>query len=406
MTTVLANPTDVWGAIMSAGSTDEQKAEDIVAHVEERLRQNPHQCLPTVLDLVDVHTPERARNAVHQLDPETLTGVDRLVWEKCARFPDRWIEHRLSPSGEEVFSIVVHGAHDEKYLCGRYVARKIDRETFDRALDLIEHGITPKLVIVYAGDSPDDTSYRHEVLRHASRIGIAVEEIKLDGTPTAAGVKNVLHTLNQRNDVHGVLVQTIRNAEIISTIRETLSSWKDPEYINSRHMGHVLFSEPNQRIEAPSTAMSCQRLIHEACGKDLRGKLVCIINGSAVIGRPLSVLLNNDGATTVVCNRFSGKYLDTIARMADVIVTATGKVGVVNARHMKPGLVIIDAAITRKGDRIVGDIKVTKAVHKRVAKITPVPGGVGPVTSAMLLSAVVDLAKAHHRRGKSAAVVV
>ncbi len=402
MTTPVIAPHDVWGAIINAQISPDEQAEQIVAHAQERLRQNPHQCMPTVLDLTGVNPPRPSRNTVHNLDPETLTGLNRLVWEKCARFPDRWIEQRLSPSGEELFAIVVHGEHDEKYLCGRYVARKIDRETFDRALDMIQHGITPKLVVVYAGDSADDTSYRHELQRHASRIGIAVEELQIVGEPTAKGVRDLLHRLNQRADVHGVLVQTIRNAEIISTIRETLSSWKDPEYINSRHMGHVLFSEPNQPVAAPSTAMSCQRLIHEACGKDLRGKLVCIINGSAVIGRPLSVLLNNDGATTVVCNRYTGKNLPAIARMADIIVTATGKIGVVNARQMKPGVVIIDAAITRQGTRIVGDIKVTGAVHKRVAKITPVPGGVGPVTSAMLLAAVVDLARAHHTRAGNA----
>ncbi len=359
--------------------------------------------MPTVLDLVDVDYPHTARHNVHALDPNTLTGVARLVWEKCARFTDRWIEQRLSPTGELLFAIVVHGAHDEKHLCGRYVARKIDRETFDRALEMIRHGITPKLVVVYAGNSPDDTSYRQELERHACRIGIAVESLQIEGEATAKGVRDLLHTLNGRCDVHGVLVQTIRNAEIITTIRgETLSSWKDPEYINSRHMGHVLFSEPNQPIEAPSTAMSCQRLIHEALGSDLKGKLVCIINGSAVIGRPLSVLLNNDGATTVVCNRYTGQYLPAIARMADVIVTATGKIGVVDEQVMKPGVVIIDAAITRVGNSIVGDVQVTDAVHKLVSKITPVPGGVGPVTVAMLLSAVVNLAKAHHRRSKTA----
>jgi methylenetetrahydrofolate dehydrogenase (NADP+)/methenyltetrahydrofolate cyclohydrolase len=121
-----------------------------------------------------------------------------------------------------------------------------------------------------------------------------------------------------------------------------------------------------------------------------------------VIGRPLFILMNNDDATVAVCNRYTGKNLPPLARMADVIVTATGKRGVINARHMKPGVIIIDAAITREGEHIVGDVKVTVSVRNRVGKITPVPGGVGPVTVATLLGAVVDLAKAHHHKPNKA----
>ena len=310
-----------------------------------------------------------------------------------AEFGSPAIEFRLPPEGQAQFALVQNIVRNERYLDGHAVARKRGVSIATRALPLLATGVVPHLVVVHAGDMPDDASYRRELIKQGSVAGIKVTAQRVDEKPTPKQIRDVLHALNHDNSVHGVLVQTVRDAAVSEAIYDTLSGKKVPEFINSRHIARVISAEPGALAHAPSTAESIHALILEACGQDLHGKVVTIINGSRVIGRPLSMLLNADGATPTICNRHTPDWAKAqFLAMSDVIVTATGRRGVFTAKDVKKGVVIIDAAIIRQGELIVGDLE-TDTFLDVASKITPVPGGVGPVTVAILLDAVVELAR-------------
>jgi len=362
----------------------------------------PSACLRTAIELVegrDYIVPSGQEGQLVQW--EWLVGPGQQMWALTAGM-DRWIDFRISPEGECKFAIAVHAKHDEKILCGRGRANSIDRDSAWRVARLRRTtalGSQPLLlVIVHFGDAADDASYRTELIKHAARVGITVKTIQLEALPSVEKVRSVIKLLNDDPSVHSVLVQTIRNKEIADVIRETLSSEKDPEHINAVHMGQLMYSDGHTPVGAPSTAVAIRMLIHDALGTNLSGIDVSVLNSSPVVGRPLTELLENDGATVTRCHRDTGSH-NMIAHLmhADVIVTATGRRNLVEARFIKPGAVVIDVVVMREGDKLVGDIVADQAMPI-VSKITPVPGGVGPVTSAVLCRAVVELAEAQFAR--------
>lgn len=290
-----------------------------------------------------------------------------------------------------------------KYLYGRPVAEALDALTAAQVKCLIARGIQPHLAILHAGENADDLSYQHEAEKQAQSIGLVISKRQLPAQPTAEELADALHEYNQDNSVHAVLVQTMRDPALRSVIRSVLSNKKDPEGVTSRHMGELILSDRSLPPSvAPCTAVAIQTLIKSKVA-DLKGKLVAIINSSSVIGKPLNVLLASDGATPVMCHSDTGEELKkSLTLMADIIVVATGRRGIIGREHIKPGAMVIDAAINRVDGHVVGDVY-TDTVLDLVSWITPVPCGVGPVTTATLLSNSVKLAKAHHPRCKAAA---
>ena len=290
-----------------------------------------------------------------------------------------------------------------KYLYGRPVAEALDAMTAAQVDCLVARGIQPHLAILHAGENQDDLSYQREAEKQAAVIGLVISKHQLPAQPTPDELSDALHALNHDNSVHAVLVQTMRDPALRAVIRSVLSNHKDPEGVTSRHMGELVLSDRSlPPTVAPCTAVAIQTLIKSKL-PDLKGKLVAIINSSPVIGKPLNVLLASDGATPVMCHSDTGEELKTrLTLMADVIVVATGRRGIIGRQHIKPGAIVIDAAINRVDGHVVGDVY-TDSVLDVVSWITPVPGGVGPVTTATLLSNSVKLAKLHHRRCKVAA---
>jgi methylenetetrahydrofolate dehydrogenase (NADP+)/methenyltetrahydrofolate cyclohydrolase len=236
-----------------------------------------------------------------------------------------------------------------------------------------------------AGDS-----YRKQISRQAGRVGIAVREVALPVSASPADLDAALTALNQDQTIHGVLVQTPLPAALRRVVLFRLSADKDPEGVTPRHLGMLFLGEP----EVPPCTPAAILAIIKSRRPNLEGARVVVVNGSPVIGRPLAMLLLEEGATPTICTLHTRDLAAETSR-ADILVVAAGCPRLIGPEHIAPGTVVVDAAVNRLSDgALVGDVD-TAAVLDRVAAITPVPGGVGPVTTAMLLANVVTLAALH-----------
>lgn len=275
-----------------------------------------------------------------------------------------------------------------RILHGAPVAARIDAATLVAAQKFCQKkGRQPSLAIVHFGDNPDDASYRYEIIKQAELTHIDVREIdQLPDSVSASEVRRVLLRLHRDKNVDGVLVQTVRDKALRHAVALHLSNAIDPEGVTMEHMGALFFGE---MAVPPCTPYAILTLIKEYY-PDVRGKDVVIVNSSPVIGRPLAILLLQEGATPIICGKDT-KNLPKKAREADIIVTATGVHGLIGPQHVTRKSVVIDASIIRRDGHIIGDVLYDE-IKNKVAAITPVPGGVGPVTTATLLSNVVKLA--------------
>ena len=283
-------------------------------------------------------------------------------------------------------STATHG----RLIDGVDLSRAISRETIERAAALAVEGVVPTLAVVHVGDAPSAQSYRTQITRQAARVGIAVRDVALPALATAGDLDATLTGLNEDQVVHGVLVQTPLAAALRRVVQFRLSMDKDPEGVTPRHLGMLFLGAPEVLPPTPAAILT----ITKHCRPDLRGARVVVVNGSPLIGRPLAMLLIDEGATPVICTVHT-RDLAAETRRADVLVAAAGCPHLIGPSHVAPGAVVVDAAINRLPDgALAGDVD-TAAVLDRVAAITPVPGGVGPVTTAVLLSNVTTLAALH-----------
>ncbi|GAC1506941.1 MAG: bifunctional methylenetetrahydrofolate dehydrogenase/methenyltetrahydrofolate cyclohydrolase FolD [Chloroflexota bacterium] len=273
---------------------------------------------------------------------------------------------------------------------GAEVSSGINRQTVEQVGALAVEGIVPTLTVVHVGEAPAAQSYRKQITREAARMGITVRDVALSETSSPQDLEDVLTTLNDDRGTHGVLVQTPLTPAFRRAVLFRLSSDKDPEGVTPRHLGMLFLGSPEVLPCTPAAILTIIKQ-HRA---DLTGARVVVVNGSPVIGRPLAILLIEAGATPIICTIHT-RDLASETRRADVLVVAAGRPALIGRDHVSPGTVVIDAAVNRLPDgTLVGDVD-TAAVLDRVAAITPVPGGVGPVTTASLLANVVTLATLH-----------
>lgn len=279
---------------------------------------------------------------------------------------------------------------DAAIIDGADLRRAISRRTRARAAALVEQGITPALAVVHVGEAGDAESYRKQITNQAIRAGIAVQTVGLPAMASAGDLDQILWTLNEDPAVHGVLVQTPLSPDLRRAVMFRLSSDKDPEGVTPRHLGMLFLGEPQVLPCTPAAILA----VIKSWRSHLTGARVVVVNGSPLIGRPLMMLLIHEGATPTICTRHT-RDLASETRQADVLVAAAGVPSLIGRDHVAPGAIVIDAAINRLADgTLTGDVDMA-AVRGRVAAITPVPGGVGPVTTAMLLANVVALADLH-----------
>jgi len=266
-----------------------------------------------------------------------------------------------------------------KIIDGKKIASSIEEEV---RIELQENGITPSLVFIVVGNYEPTKIYVAKKQQASERVGIKSDIIFLPHEIDQEELINKIKELNE-SDVTGIIVQTPLPEHIDENqIASSISPSKDVDCMNPENIGKMYFSS----FLIPCTVGGVLRLIEET-GIDVKGKDIVIVNRS-YIGKSLSILLTNKKATVTTCGRNSD--LEKYTKNADIIISAAGSPSLIKKEMVKPGVIVIDVGITRKEKKIIGDVD--EGVKEVASYITPVPGGVGPMTVAMLMKNTADLA--------------
>jgi len=252
-------------------------------------------------------------------------------------------------------------------------------------------GITATLAIVRVGENADDISYEKTAIKRCSASGVAVKNIILPKDVTQDTLMQNIIALNEDNNVHGVLLfRPLPSHLSDDAVRAVLSPEKDIDGITDSSLAGV-FTGSNIGF-APCTAQACMEIL-EYFSIDCTGKRVVILGRSLVVGKPVAMMLLGKNATVTVCHTKTVD-IEKVARNAEILIVATGQPEKVTAEYLSPGQVVIDVGINwnEKESKLCGDVKFSDA-ETVVSAITPVPGGVGTVTTSVLVSHVVNAAK-------------
>lgn len=290
-----------------------------------------------------------------------------------------------------------------KIISGSEVAAQIREELKERAKKLKEKGVTPGLGVILVGEDPASVSYVTAKAKGCEEVGIYEETLRLPQKATEKEVLGAVDRLNKDPKFHGILVQLplpkhIDESKVLNAIPPT----KDVDGFHPMNVGKLLIGEPTF---IPCTPHGVQQLLVR-CGYNPSGKHVVICGRSNLVGKPLMAILvqkrQGANATVTVCHTGT-KDMASITRQADILVVAAGSPRLVTADMVKEGAVVIDVGVNRiedptkkSGFRLVGDVDFD-AVKEKAAAITPVPGGVGPMTVTMLLENTVRSAEAQVR---------
>lgn len=259
----------------------------------------------------------------------------------------------------------------------------------ERAAALRARGVTPGLAVILIGDDPASAVYVRNKVRACEQHGVRSVLETYPATMTQAELLVRIEALNADAAIHGILVQMPlpRHLDAHAVI-EAIAPAKDVDGFSVASAGELMTGLPGLR---PATPAGCMKLI-ESTGIDLRGKHAVVIGRSNTVGKPMALLLLQANATVTVCHSATPD-LGVFTRQADVIVAAVGRRGVLSADMVKPGAVIVDVGINRDdGGKLCGDVDFA-GVSQVAGWITPVPGGVGPMTITMLLVNTLDAAE-------------
>lgn len=268
-----------------------------------------------------------------------------------------------------------------KSLSGAGLARAIRTRVATIAAELAEGGITPRLAVVVATDDESTAWYVRSIAKTAARSGIACEIVDLGAGADPASVRASLESLSADESVHGIILQTPLPAGAdFEDLAAAISPGKDVDGANPLSLGRLAAGRP---AHAPATAAAVLELLdhHDV---ELTGRSCVVVGRSNVVGKPAAHLLLRRDATVTICHRHTTD-LAAFTRTADVLVAAVGQPGLITAEHVREGAIIIDVGTNpTPGGGLTGDVQ-ESAVACRAAGLSPVPGGVGPVTTALLL---------------------
>lgn len=275
-------------------------------------------------------------------------------------------------------------------LKGKEVADKIKEKMRKDIEELATQGKKPTLGIVRLGNNPDDISYEKSIIKNCDTMGIESIVFEKDLNMTTEALVGLMDQLNKDNSISGVLVFRPLPKHIDEEkIRQSLSPEKDVDCMNPLNLAKVF--EGNMKGFTPCTARAAMEiLIHN--NVELEGKNVVVVNRSMVLGKPLAMMLLEKNATVTICHSRT-KNLWDITSKADVVVTALGKAKFFDKKFFNENSVCIDVGVSLDSEgKLSGDIDYPE-VSEMVAMITPVPGGVGAVTTSLLLSNIVEACK-------------
>ena len=252
-------------------------------------------------------------------------------------------------------------------------------------------GRKPLLAAVQLGDNPAADVYFKSQIKCAGELGLEYQQHKLEADIAQDKFFDFVDSLNNNKGVSAIFVQMPLPKHIDSRLLyKHISPSKDAEGMHPENLGKLFFGKARL---IPCTAASVMELLR-AAGVNLYGKEAVIVGHSEIVGKPLSLLLLEQFATTTVCHIATGERGLTAEHIkrAEVLIVAVGKANLIKGEWIKEGAIVIDVGINKVGDKIVGDVEFTEAA-KRASWITPVPGGVGPLTVTMLMRNLVEAAK-------------
>jgi methylenetetrahydrofolate dehydrogenase (NADP+)/methenyltetrahydrofolate cyclohydrolase len=276
-------------------------------------------------------------------------------------------------------------------LKGAPIAERIRAELTAELAALKDQGIVPSLVAIQVGENPASAVYVGQQQKAAEKLGITYRLEQLAADSSQAAVADFIAKLNRDPQVNGIILQMpVPQALNARALQALIDPAKDVEGVSPANMGWVVFGRPTL---APCTALGVFELINST-GVNLYGKEVVIVGHSDIVGKPAALLLLDKFATTTVCHIGTGErgVLPDHVKQAEILVVAVGRAGIVKGEWIKEGAVVVDVGINRVGDKIVGDVEFEPAAE-RAAYITPVPGGVGPLTVTMLMRNTVQAVK-------------
>ncbi|MEK9198633.1 bifunctional methylenetetrahydrofolate dehydrogenase/methenyltetrahydrofolate cyclohydrolase FolD [Ureibacillus sp. 179-F W5.1 NHS] len=272
---------------------------------------------------------------------------------------------------------------------GKEIGQEIRKSIAERVQLLKEQGVTPGLAVILVGNNPASQTYVRNKQKSCEAIGIFSELIQLPEDVTEEELLVQIRSLNHRNDIHGILVQLplpkhIDEDKVIATI----SPDKDVDGFSPVSVGKMMLG---QETYLPCTPFGVMKLL-EYSGIDIAGKHAVVVGRSHIVGKPMGQLLLQKDAT-VTYTHSKTPDLPSITKQADILIAAVGRANFITKEHVKPGAVVIDVGINRDDhNKLTGDVDF-KAVDGIASHITPVPGGVGPMTITMLLYNTVQSAE-------------
>ncbi len=280
---------------------------------------------------------------------------------------------------------------------GNQIAERIQAEVAAQVAEYAAAGRKLKLTAVIVGQPPASMVYARSQQRHCERLGIAYDLVQLPVECQADCVRDHIRELNADPSVTGIMLHMPLPPWIDApAMQYCIDPFKDVEGVNPANIGLVFYGQP---IIAPCTALAVVEIIN-AVNVPLRGAHAVVVGQGAIVGRPISVFLAQRDATVTACNEFTPELAEH-TRRADLLVVAAGKAGLITAEYVKPGAVVVDVGINRvkftdaagqETSRTVGDVDF-ESVSRVAGAITPVPGGVGPLTVTMLLRNTVEAAR-------------
>ena len=280
---------------------------------------------------------------------------------------------------------------------GKAVAAELRAELTDEVAGMVADGIAPpSLAVVLCGDDPASAIYVRNKGRAAERAGVRFTLHRPSGESTTAELVELVQGIQADDSVDGILVQLPLPPQIdADAVTACISPEKDADGFHPYNFGRL--AEGHPALVAPGTPLGCMELLRRH-DMPLRGSRAVVIGRSAIVGRPVALLLTNADATVTICHSRT-RDLPSICREADILVAAIGRPGMVDASYVKPGAFVIDVGTTPKDGVVYGDVD-RASVEPVAGWLTPVPGGVGPMTIAMLLRNTLALARARRARGE------
>lgn len=276
-----------------------------------------------------------------------------------------------------------------KIIDGKAVSAEVRAKVALEVEELVQRGVQPGLAVVIVGDDPASRTYVNNKKKACAQVGIYSEEYALPSTTTQQELMDLVKMLNNKKEINGILVQSpLPDGLDEEAVVEAIDPEKDVDAFHPSNVGRIMIGNFHF---LPCTPAGVIELLHSQ-DIEIAGKNCVVIGRSNIVGKPMAMLLLHNNGTVTICHSRT-KNLAEICKNADILVAAVGKPKFVTADMVKPGAVVIDVGMDRdENGKLCGDVDFTD-VEKIASYITPVPGGVGPMTIAMLLKNTIAAAK-------------